>query len=381
MGLVSALAGVLYALVQHELKRLLAFHSIENVGIIALGLGAALVFRGRGSEQWAAIALGAALLHTINHAAFKGLLFLGAGSFERASGALELDRLGGLLRRMPRTGAAFLVGCAAIAGVPPLNGFVSEWLTLQALLHLTFDQPVGIAIAGAVAVAGLAATAALALYCFVKVVGLVLLGAPRTEATAAAQERGPAMCAGVLALALACVALAAAPGVLLPALAGAAGDEAGLTVRAGLEVPGSGDLPTLALVVTLVLLVVLAGALRGSRRAAPAPVWTCGQRPVPALDWTSAGFTKPLRLVLESVLRPRREITRTEAGGVLQRVEYSGAVPHLFDTLLYDPLVRAALRGAAVARRLQSGSVRTYAAYLLGLLVVALLLAHWGVLS
>jgi hydrogenase-4 component B len=381
MGLVSALAGVLYALVQHELKRLLAFHSIENVGIIALGLGAALVFRNRGNEVWAPLALGAALLHTINHAAFKGLLFLGAGAFERAAGSLELDHLGGLLGRMPWTGATFLVGCAAIAGIPPLNGFVSEWLMLQTLLHLTFDQPVGIAIAGAVTVAGLAATAALALYCFVKVVGLVLLGPPRTPAAAEVEERVPAMRAGMLALALACAGLAAVPGVLLPALAGAVGDRVEIPVRAGLEVPGSGGLPTLALAAALALLVALVRAARGSRRAAPAPAWACGQRSAPALGWTSAGFTKPLRLVLESVLHPRREIDRTEAGGVLQRVDYSGAVPHLFDTLLYEPAVRAALRGAAVARRLQSGSVRTYAGYLLGLLAVALLLAHWGVLS
>jgi hydrogenase-4 component B len=381
MGLVSAVGGVLYALLQHELKRLLAFSSIENVGIVTLGLGAALVFRSRGSEEWAALALGAALLHMINHAAFKALLFLGAGAFERAAGPLELDRLGGLLRRMPWTGATFLLGCAAIAGVPPLNGFVSEWLMLQTLLHLTFDEPLGIAIAGAVTVAGLAATAALALYCFTKVVGLVLLGAARTPATAAAEERGPAMRAGMVALALACLGLAAVPGVLLPALAGAVGDDATLPVRAGLAVPGSGGLPTLALVATLALLVVLVRAARGSRRAAPAPTWACGQRAAPALNWTSAGFTKPLRLVLESALRPQREIQRTEAGGVLQRVDYRGAVPHLFDTLLYGPTARAALRGAAVARRLQSGSVRTYAGYLLGLLVVALLLAHWGVLS
>jgi len=381
MGLLSALGGVLYALVQHELKRLLAFHSIENVGIIALGLGAALVFRHRGDETWAALALGAALLHTINHAAFKGLLFLGAGAFERATGSLELDRLGGLLRRMPQTGAAFLVGCAAIAGVPPLNGFVSEWLMLQTLLNLTLDQPVGIAMAGAVAVAGLAATAALALYCFIKVIGLVLLGPARTPAVAEAREQSPAMRAGMIALALACVGLAAVPGVLLPALAGAVGDDVELPVRAGIDVPGSGGLPTIALIATLGLLVALVGVARGSRRAAPAPAWTCGQRPAAAFGWTSAGFTKPLRLVLESALRPERDIRRIESGGVLRRVEYEGTVPHLFDTLLYGPIARAALRGAAVARRLQSGSVRTYAAYLLGLLVLALLLAHWGALS
>ena len=137
LGALSAVAGVTYALFQHDLKRLLALHSIENIGIIVLGLGACLVLRARGADTWAAFALAAALLHTLNHAVFKALLFLGAGAFEKAVGSLELDRLGGLLRRMPWTGGAFLVGAMAIAGLPPLNGFASEWLTLQALLHVT----------------------------------------------------------------------------------------------------------------------------------------------------------------------------------------------------------------------------------------------------
>ena len=128
---------------QHELKRLLAFHSIENVGIVALGLGASLVFRDIGQPTWSAIAFAAALLHALNHALFKGLLFLGAGAFSKAVGALELDRLGGLLRRMPWTGATFALGAMAIAGLPPLNGFASEWLTLQSLLHLGVAEPPG----------------------------------------------------------------------------------------------------------------------------------------------------------------------------------------------------------------------------------------------
>ena len=171
LGAVSALGGVVYALFQHELKRLLALHSIENVGIILLGLGAALILRREGDPGWAGVAFAAALLHTINHAVFKALLFLGAGAFDQAVRGLELDRLGGLLRRMPWTGFAFLIGAAAIAGLPPLNGFVSEWLTLQALFHLALTRSVTAGAIGAVALAGLAVTAALAVYCFVKVVG------------------------------------------------------------------------------------------------------------------------------------------------------------------------------------------------------------------
>ena len=186
IGVVSCLGGVLWALVQHDLKRLLAYHSIENVGIIALGLGASMLFAAVGERTWAAIAFAAALLHVANHAVFKSLLFLGAGAFERAVGSLDLDHLGGLLRRMPWTAGAFLIGSMAIAGLPPLNGFASEWLTLQSLMHAALHPPVGGALVAGAALASLAATAALALLCFVKVAGLALLGpARRPECDAA----------------------------------------------------------------------------------------------------------------------------------------------------------------------------------------------------
>jgi hydrogenase-4 component B len=288
--------------------------------------------------------------------------------------------MGGLLRRMPWTGGALLVGCLAIAGVPPLNGFVSEWLTLQALIGVASGPGAGIAAAGGVAVAGLATTAALGGYCFVKVAGLVLLGTPRTPEAAAAADAPASTRAALAALAAACLALAAVPGLLLPVLAGVAGGAAPAPAGPGLTVPGSGGLPTPALLVTFAGLVVAVGAARGRRRAAAAPAWACGQ-PVTGLAWTSAGFTKPLRLVLEAVLRPQRAVTRAGRAGVLERVTYRAAVPHLFDTALYRPTARAALRGAAVARRLQSGSVRTYAAYLLAAFVSALVLAHWGLLG
>ena len=383
IGLVSALGGVLWALVQHDLKRLLAFHSIENVGIVVLGLGASMLFAGAGAHAWAAIAFAAALLHIANHAIFKALLFLGAGAFERAVGALDLDRLGGLLARMPWTGGAFLVGAAAIAGLPPLNGFASEWLVLQSLLHVALDAPLGVAIAGGIALAGLAATAALALLCFVKVVGLVLLGPPRRPECAAAGDPAAGMRAGMAALAALCVALGALPGLIVPtltALAPGAGGEA-LGRHAGLEVPGTGSLPALALVVALAGLTLLIARARGTRRAAPAPTWACGQTVVPALSWTSAGFTKPLRLLLESVLRPEREIEVTTSGGLVRRVTYASHVPPLADRLLYEPAIRAGLRAAALARRLQTGNVRTYALYLLGLVVALLALVHAGVMG
>jgi hydrogenase-4 component B len=383
IGLTSSLGGVLWALFQHELKRLLAYHSIENVGIIALGLGASLLFAQAGDSMWAAIAFAAALLHVANHAIFKTLLFLCAGALQRATDSLDLDHLGGLLRRMPWTGGAFLIGCMAIAGLPPLNGFASEWLVLQSLLHVAFHQPLGVAVSGAVALAGLAATAALALLCFVKVVGLVLLGQSRRAECAAAVDPPAGMRVGMSLLALMCIVLGLVPGLVLPTLAGLApgGNGSVLTRHAGLMLPGTGSYLPLPLAVALAALTVALIGLRGKRRAQPAPSWVCGQPVVAALSWSSAGFTKPLRLVLEGVLRPRREIEVLRGGGMVQRVRYEGHVPSLLDASVYEPTVRAGLRTAAVARRLQSGNVRTYAGYLLGLVIGLLILVHVGVLG
>jgi hydrogenase-4 component B len=381
IGSISAVGGVLYALFQHDLKSLLALHSIENVGIIVLGIGACLLLRAQGSEDWAAFALAAALLHTLNHALFKGLLFLGAGSFERAVGSLELDRLGGLLRQMPWTGGAFLVGAMAIAGLPPLNGFVSEWLTLQALLHVPAYGSVGQGVAGALALAALAATAALAVFCFVKVVGLVLLGPSRRPQAAAVTEAPAVMRAGMIALALACVALGVAPGVLFSPLVEIEPWAPSAPVAIGLSLPGTGGLPTGGILLALVALVAGLAVLRGSRAAAPAPSWACGQRVEPQLRWTSAGFTKPLRLVLELVLRPEREISVRSESGVVQSVAYSGRVPHLIEERVYRPLRWVALDAAARARGLQTGRIGTYVAYLIGLVVALLAAVRAGLIG
>lgn len=178
-----------------------------------------------------------------------------------------------------------------------------------------------------------------------------------------------------------CVALGAAPGLLIPSLMELAPQPRSLAAAPGLSIPGTGSLPSPWLLLGLLGLTWALWRLRGSRRAAPTPAWACGQQVEPSLSWSSAGFTKPLRLVLESVLRPRREIEAVRAGGQLQSIRYSGEIPHLFDTLLYGPVQRGALAGALVARRLQSGSVRAYAAYLLALLLGLLVLVRIGAIG
>ena len=381
VGGASALIGVVYAIFQHELKRLLAFHSIENVGIIVLALGACLLLHTRGADAWAGVALAAALLHTLNHAVFKGLLFLGAGAFEKAAGSLEIDRLGGLLRRMPWTGGAFLVGAMAIAGLPPLNGFASEWLTLQSLLAVPANGGVAEGVVGALALGALAATAALAVLCFVKVVGLVLLGRPRRSRVEEAVEPPLPMWGAAAFLALVCVALGVVPGILAGPLAGLAPWPTEDAPDASIEVPWNDSLPAPGIFLVLLGGTALLAAARGRRRAAPAPSWACGQLIGPELRWTSAGFTKPLRLVLEAVLRPTRDMSRSVRGGILQEVRYEGHVPHLFDTHFNRPITRVGLWVAARARRVQSGSLTAYVAYLVALVVVLLAAVRIGAIG
>ncbi|MBS1869361.1 MAG: hypothetical protein JSS99_06825 [Actinobacteria bacterium] len=382
LGLLSALGGILYALVQRELKRLLAFSTIEHVGIVALALGASLVLAagGPGPGTWSALAFAAALLHVAGHAVAKALLFLGAGAFARGTGGgLELDRLGGLLTRMPWSGWAFLAGCAGIAGVVPLGVFASEWLTLQALLHVVSEPIAGVALAGALAAAGLAATAALAVFCFVKVAGLVLLGMPRSDAAASAVEQPRATRTALALLAGLTLAGGLAAGALVPPLARLMpGGGAAVPHGVVLALPSTGGLPVVGIVVALAALTgVVRLALRGPR-AAQRPAWACGQRVEPAMAWTSAGFAKPLRLMLETGFRPRREVRSDIRHGVVQQVTHTADVPHLFDTWLYVPVHRIALHGAMLARRLQSGSLRAYLGYLLGALVLLLALARTG---
>lgn len=380
LGAASALVGVAYALFQRDLKRLLAFSTIENVGIIAMALGAAAVFASRGEARWAGVAVAAALLQALGHAAAKALLFLGAGSMDRAGGGLRLDRMGGVLGRMPWTGPAVLVGALTMASVPLLGLFASEWLTFQALLRLGRDDDPATAIAGGVATAVLGATAALAAYAFVTVIGLALLGRPRTEGYRDARDVSPGMRAPVVALAGVCALVGLLPGLLVPALARLAPGAPGVGVGAGLSVPGASFGP-LALALALAALAGALAAARGRRAARGVPVWNCGQDAEPALEWTTAAFSKPANLAFQTVLRPEREVSVTASEGVVTGVRHRGGVPHLFDARVYAPVVRGALAGALVARRLQSGNLRQYVASLVGLVLVLLALVRVGVLG
>ena len=264
LGCASAVLGVAFALAQHDLKRLLAYHSVENVGIIAMGVGLALVGRAIGDPTLVLLGFGGAGLHVVNHALFKSLLFLGAGAVDHACGTREIDLLGGLARRMPRTAALFLVAAVAISGLPPLNGFVSEWLVYLGSLQALSSASPFVAWA-ALAAPVLALVGGLAAACFAKVVGTVFLGMPRSDRGASAHEPAHAMLGPMALLAAACIFIGLFPAVVVPALGHAAAAWAQLSPDA-LAVPGRSAAESASAITALAaLLLLLVAALAAWR--------------------------------------------------------------------------------------------------------------------
>lgn len=386
LGASSAVFGVLHALVSSDLKRLLAYSTTENVGLAFMGVGTAGLFASSGHPRLGSLALLAALFLVANHAVFKALLFLGAGSVQRATGTRDLDRLGGLMTRMPWTGAAFFVGALAIAGLPPLNGFVGEWLLVQSFLGGAGTNDALLTIAMPVAVAALALTAGLAAATFVKALGIGFLALPRSEAGAHAEEvpRGMRLATGVLALA--CVGLGAVPVVALEPFerAAAAAGVGGAAVSArgvSLDAFGTSTISPLLvagwLVVGIVVVTVVLRALGDRRRA---ETWGCGRVGQTArMEYTATSFAEPLQRVFDDVLRPDLDLDvshRAESRYYVEAIAVRTGIRDGFERVVYQPVVRAAARWGRAARRIQNGSVHRYLAYGFAVLVVCLVVAR-----
>jgi len=365
-GAVSGLLGVLYAIAEHDLKRLLAYHSVENIGIIYLGLGSALLLLANGAPDWASLALTAALLHTFNHALFKSLLFLGAGGIAHATHTLDLEEHGGLLRRMPVTGTLFLVGCCSIVGLPLFNGFISEWLTFRSFLY--GPAPVVLPLmAGILALIG-----GLAAACFAKVYGAAFLGRPRSPEADAAVEIPLPMRMGMVLLAAACLVLGIFPLPLMMPLAALA-----QRLVRGSAVPEeiefiSRVIPWLALM--LLGLTAAGFAVRKGQRITA--TWACG---LPSLDarmqYSASAFSKPLRMVFARVYKPERkiEISPAEQPYFPVSVSYHSVRTTSFEKSFYRPIVDRVVGLAHQLRLLQTGNIQVYLLYifltLVGLLV------------
>ena len=404
LGAISAVYGILQAAVSTDLKRLLGYSTTENLGLVFVGIGAGGMFAAGGNHLLAGLALVAALLHVVNHAAFKTVLFLSAGSVLYATGSRDLDSLGGLRRSMPATTGMFALGALAASALPPGNAFVSEWLLLQGLIHGLPASGVATAIAMPVAVAVVALTAGLAVATFVKAFGVGFLARPRSEAAERARESPPSMVAGMAIAGLACVALAIAPAALFGGLVRAVGVVDRL---AGDPVDGAlilrltgvaGSLSPVVLVAALLAAALMTLALVrlartrltrtrlartrpvGARRAAR--LWDCGAGPLsPRMEYTATSFAEPLQRVFDDVLQPEQDVDvthATESAYLVRSVEFRRRVPDRIERRLYEPVLAGARVWGQAARGLANGSVHRYLGY--GFVAVTVLLVVLAVI-
>jgi formate hydrogenlyase subunit 3/multisubunit Na+/H+ antiporter MnhD subunit len=392
LGALSAVLGVLYALMENDLKRLLAYSSVENIGLIFIGLGTGFLFLSLKVAPAALLALAAALYHALNHAAFKGLLFLGAGSVLHATRTRDMNQLGGLIRGMPWTAACFLIGSLAIAGLPPLNGFVSEWLLFQSLLPGIGSPMPLVAPLMTLAVGILALTSGLAAAGFVKAFGITFLAIPRSPAAEHSHEAVAAMRAGMALLAVLCAGFGLAAVLILPTLARIVVAPARvppsplpLGATLFLFMPGGFARMSPALV-ALGLVLVIAGVwlavrvLAAGRRLRVSETWGCGRVvQTPRMEYTSTAFAEPLRRVFAELYRPTQDLSidfHPESRYFVQAIEYRSEIVPWFERYLYAPLIGRIRRWGTQARAIQSGSAHAYLSYLVIALVglLALLL-------
>jgi formate hydrogenlyase subunit 3/multisubunit Na+/H+ antiporter MnhD subunit len=392
VGAVTAAMGVLYALMQRDLKRVLAYSTIENIGIVFVALGLALAFKANGMTFAAALAMTAALLHVLNHSLFKNLLFCGAGSVLNATGERDLEKLGGLIHRMPQTAFIFLVGCAAISALPPLNGFVSEWLTFQAILVSPQLSSWGLKLLVPAAGALLALSAALAGACFVRVYGIAFLGRPRSTAARDAHETERVSIVAMGLLAAACLALGILPGFAIDVLAPVT------QLMTGARMPVQAGVAWLSIVPIvesrssynglLVFLFVAASGMIGafaihrlaSNRIRRGAIWDCGfPDPSPVTQYSGDSFAQPIRRVFGTLVFRAREIGEMPPPNSTLPARFTAIVHDPIWDTLYAPVEGFVAFATEKLNVLQFLTIRRYLSLVFAALVLLLLaLAAWS---
>jgi len=392
LGGTTAVMGVLYALMQHDLKRLLAYHTVENIGIIFIGLALALAFKTYDLPFAAALAFTAALLHVFNHSLFKSLLFFGSGAVLTATGERDMERLGGLIHRMPQTAFVFLVGCAAISALPPLNGFVSEWLTFQAILLSPQLPSWGLKLLVPAVGALLALSAALAAACFVKAYGVTFLGRPRTHAAEAAKETDRFSLAAMIVLSVFCLLVGILPGLFIDALA-----PVSLSLI-GAHMPPQVGAQWLSIVpiaasrssyngLLVFMFMVISGTLAAtaihrlaSDRLRRAPAWDCGYPDLsPMTQYTAASFAQPIRRVFGTMVFRAREHAEMPPPGDVRAARLDVEISDLIWDALYAPIASGIGLAADRLNRLQFLTIRQFLSLVFSALVILLLvLAIWS---
>lgn len=394
LAVISCLVGVIYALMVNDIKRLLAYSSVENMGIILLGVGMALLFTSLNMPYLAVFSLIAGLYHLVNHAIFKGLLFLCAGSIYKATGTRDIEKLGGLIKKMPQTAIYFLLGSMAISALPPLNGFVSEWLLLQSFFLGALNSIGGIKFFLGVCASLLALTSGLAAACFVKAFGITFLGLPRSHYAQDAKEVSLSMKAGMFILSVLAVAFGLAAGFIIKLLARVSASAMNIDIgnmsfslnNFTLSLPAvqTGKNTYLCLPM-LAFILVGAGVLsfaayrfRGGKKTVAYRTWDCGYyKLTPRNQYSATAFSKPFRIAFSFFLKPyRRQIKIRESFYHVKSFAYETHTTPVFKKYIYDPALAAVIKTAKSMRRLQPGSIHLYLAYIFSALLLLIIFMH-----
>jgi formate hydrogenlyase subunit 3/multisubunit Na+/H+ antiporter MnhD subunit len=391
LGSATAVLGVLYAVLQRDLKRLLAYSTVENVGIIFIGLGLALAFKANGMASAAALAFTAALFHVLNHSFFKSLLFFGAGAVLTSTGARDIEKLGGLIHRMPWTAFVFLGGCVAISALPPLNGFASEWLIFQAVLLSPELAQWGLKLLVPAVGAMMALGAALSAACFVRAYGITFLGRPRSPAAANAHETDRFSLAAMSALLVLCFLAGVLPGFVIDAIAPVA------KALVGQRMPVQASIPWLSIVPVaesrssynglLVFIFIASSAMLAaevihrfaSRAVRRAPAWDCGYPdPSTATQYTADSFAQPLRRVFGEVVFLSRERVDIPPPGDTRPARLTVRLRDLVWDVIYAPIGGWVSYASEQLNYLQFLTIRQYLSLVFAALVALLLVvAIW----
>jgi len=389
LGAISALTGIMYAVVEPDIKKMLAFSSIENNGIILLGIGASMIFLASGSPTLSAIAAVAALYHLLNHSIFKGLLFMGAGSILFSTHTKNIEELGGLIKKMPVMSFLFLIGILSISALPPFSGFVSEWLLLQSLIFSFSSTDPLVRIVLPIGAAALALTGALAAFCFLKTFGIGFLALPRSKHAEHAKDANEPMLIGMGILALLSILLGFLPVYVLPFLDRVAQDFAGASVfdqpfsfgfLGTVAMPSTRiSLSTPALLSSILVFISIPFVIRSitkSRTDSVYETWGCGQPFSTARnEYTARAFSKPVQMWFKNIFRPARELraSYTVSPLIKESFNFEIHIEQIFERYIYSPVTDITIGKSRTIKHIQTGSIHAYLAYIFGTMVILML--------
>jgi hydrogenase-4 component B len=377
IGAVSALLGITYAFTQQDIKKLLAYSSIENIGIIFMGLGLTLLFKATGHSTLYSFALVGTLFHVLNHASFKGLLFLGSGAILKSCHTRDIEKLGGLIKKMPTTALLFLIGSMAICALPPFNGFMSEWVIYQGLLSSFKLSSEAVRLLTPLFAAMLAITGGLALACFVKAFGISFLGNPRSKYAENAEEVDGFMKIGMWILALVCVALGIFPGLVFKLTLGLSGNVPfGNVIQLTSLIDPKSSVSNAFILLALAVVFIASYVLMKADRTVY-ETWDCGLNEYnPKAQYTATGFAQPIRRIFSSILKPirRTSVKKKAFKYYTEHLEVEEEITPIFEKYFYFPAARFINAIADFVRsRVHCGNLHAYLFYIASALIVTLI--------